>query len=139
MLDTVMPTSTIWLRFWSRINTSSSPLGLTLQREVTWLPPWSHRSPFEIVLCRLGDNARFGNPKACDAQQLPSWQIAGNPVSLFAQYRHTWWGDANFNAPASSPACNYAFRREDDTFKLGVNFYFGAGPAAPAYPVKAPA
>jgi len=40
--------------------------------------------------------------------------------------------------PASSPAFNYAFRREDDTIKPGVNFYFGPAPAAPAYPVKAP-
>jgi hypothetical protein len=73
--------------------------------------------------------------------QPSSWQLAGHPVSLFAQYQHTWWSNANFNTPASSPAFNYAFRREDDTFKLGVNFYFGAAPApasSPAYPVKAP-
>ena len=70
-----------------------------------------------------------------------SWQIAGHPISLFGQYQHTWWSDANFNTPTSSPAFNYAFRREDDTIKLGVNFYFAAAPAAaasPAYPVKAP-
>ncbi len=66
-----------------------------------------------------------------------SWQIAGHPVTLFAQYQHTWWSTANFNAPASSPGFNYAFRREDDTLKFGVNFYFGAAPPAPpAYPVK---
>lgn len=72
-----------------------------------------------------------------------SWQVAGHPVTLFAQYQHTWWSTANFNAPASSPGFNYAFRREDDTLKLGVNFYFAATPAAvtslPTYPVKAPA
>jgi hypothetical protein len=72
------------------------------------------------------------------------------PVSVFAQYQHTWWGNANFNRPASSPFFNYAFRRDDDTLKLGVNFHFGAPTAAalgvpaaprtaPAYPVKAPA
>ena len=75
--------------------------------------------------------------------QPSSWQLAGHPVSLFAQYQHTWWSNANFNTPTSSPAFNYAFRREDDTIKLGVNFYFGAAPtpptAAPTYPVKAPA
>jgi opacity protein-like surface antigen len=76
--------------------------------------------------------------------QPPSWQLSGHPVSLFAQYQHTWWDNANFNRPASSPAFNYAFQREDDTVKFGVNFYFGAAapappPAAPAYPVKAPA
>jgi hypothetical protein len=63
--------------------------------------------------------------------QPSSWQVAGHPISLFAQYQHTWWDNANFNTPTSSPAFNYAFRREDDTFKLGVNFYFGAAPAAP--------
>lgn len=72
-----------------------------------------------------------------------SWQISGHPVTLFAQYQHTWWSTANFDAPASSPGFNYAFRREDDTLKLGVNFYFAAAAAAlapsPAYPVKAPA
>jgi hypothetical protein len=67
-----------------------------------------------------------------------SWQLAGHPVTLFAQYQHTWWNTANFNAPASSPAFNYAFTRGDDTVKLGVNFYFGAAPQAPGYPVKAP-
>jgi len=66
--------------------------------------------------------------------QPSSWQLAGHPVSIFAQYQHTWWSNANFNTPASSPAFNYAFRREDDTIKLGVNFYFGAAPA----PVSAP-
>jgi hypothetical protein len=72
-----------------------------------------------------------------------SWQTAGHPVTLFAQYQHTWWSTANFYAPASSPAFDYAFKRADDTVKLGVNFYFGAAaappPASPAYPAKAPA
>jgi hypothetical protein len=42
---------------------------------------------------------------------------------MFAQHQHTWWGTANFNTPASSPAFNYAFKRSDDTIKLGVNLY----------------
>ena len=58
-----------------------------------------------------------------------SWRVMGMPVSVFAQYQHTWWNTAKFNTPASSPAFNYAFRRGDDTFKLGVNFYFNAPPA----------
>lgn len=66
----------------------------------------------------------------------------GMPVAVFAQYQHTWWDDAHFNTPASSPAFNYAFRREDDTIRLGLNFYFAApSPAASAprsYSVKAP-
>jgi hypothetical protein len=52
--------------------------------------------------------------------QPPSWRLAGHPVSVFAQYQHTWWSNANFNTPTSSPAFNYTFRREDDTIKLGV-------------------
>jgi opacity protein-like surface antigen len=72
--------------------------------------------------------------------QPSSWQLSGHPVTLFASYQHTWWDTANFNRPTSSPGFNYAFQREDDTFKLGVNFYFAAAPASPpAYPVKAPA
>lgn len=68
-----------------------------------------------------------------------SWRLIGHPVSVFAQYQHTWWSTASFNMPASSPAFNYAFRREDDTVRFGVNFYFNAPPAAvpPSYPVKA--
>ena len=60
------------------------------------------------------------------------------PLSLFAQYQHTWYADAAFNTPASSPAFNSS-RREDDTVKLGVNIYFNAPPPAassPAFPVK---
>jgi hypothetical protein len=70
-----------------------------------------------------------------------SWQLAGLPISLFAQYQHTWWDTAHFDRPASSPAFNYGFRREGDTFKLGANFYFNPAPpprpALPSYPVKA--
>jgi opacity protein-like surface antigen len=54
-----------------------------------------------------------------------SWRSAGHAVSVFAQYQHTWWSTANFNTPVSSTAFNYAFRRADDTIKLGVNFYSG--------------
>ena len=74
--------------------------------------------------------------------QPAAWRISGHPVSLFAQYQRTWWSNADFNRPASSPAFNYAFQREDDRCKLGVNSYFGAAvlaqPSTPAYPVKAP-
>ena len=35
-------------------------------------------------------------------------------------------------APQGGEGFNCAFRREVDTIKLGVNLYFGAGPAAPA-------
>lgn len=64
-----------------------------------------------------------------------TWQVAGHPVSLFAQYQHTWYADANFNTPASSPAFNYAFRRDDDTLKFGFNIYFSGPPPAAAKPI----
>jgi hypothetical protein len=41
--------------------------------------------------------------------------VATRRASGLAQ--HTWWSNANFNTPTSSPAFNYAFRREDDTIK----------------------
>jgi hypothetical protein len=63
----------------------------------------------------------------------------GRPVSVFAEYQHTWWQDGIFNTPASSPAFNYNFRREDDLVKLGFTVSLNAPPAASAYPVKAPA
>ncbi len=53
--------------------------------------------------------------------QPGSWRLFGKPVSVFAQYQHTWWSTANFDAPTSSPGFNYAFKRQDDTFKFGVN------------------
>jgi len=55
--------------------------------------------------------------------QPNAWQLFGMPVSMFVQYQHTWYSTANFNTPASSPAFNYAFNRNDDTVKLGVNVY----------------
>jgi hypothetical protein len=55
-----------------------------------------------------------------------SWSLFGKPVSVFAQYQHTWWSTANFNTPTSSPGFNYAFKREDDTIKLGLNIYLSA-------------
>jgi opacity protein-like surface antigen len=69
-----------------------------------------------------------------------SWQLANHPVSLFAEYQHTWWDDAHFNAPSASPAFNYTFRRQDDLVKLGLNISLGdfdAPPPASAFPVKA--
>jgi hypothetical protein len=75
----------------------------------------------------------------------PSWQLAGHPISMFAQYQHTWWDPAHFDRPASSPAFNYTFGREGDTVKLGLNLHFNPPPAPPSspmppsppYPIKA--
>jgi hypothetical protein len=58
------------------------------------------------------------------AEYQPSkLRIFGAPVSLFLQYQHSWWSDADFNKPASSPAFNYTFERDDDTLKLGLNVH----------------
>jgi hypothetical protein len=73
--------------------------------------------------------------KPCFLQNL------GRPVSLFAEYHHSWWQDAQFNSPAASPLFNYNFRRADDVVKLGFNVHFDEPPRAPApsnMPVKAP-
>ena len=73
-----------------------------------------------------------------------AWQPAflqgyGHPVSLFAEYQHTWWQDANFNTPAASPLFNYNFARQDYVVKFGFTVSLSAPPSAPApiYPVKA--
>jgi opacity protein-like surface antigen len=53
-----------------------------------------------------------------------TWQVAGHPISLFAQYQHTWYANANFTTPTpASPLFNYAFSRQDDTIKFGVNVH----------------
>jgi opacity protein-like surface antigen len=58
------------------------------------------------------------------AEYQPSkLRIFGAPVSVFLQYQHSWWSDADFNKPASSPAFNYTFEHDDDTLKLGLNVY----------------
>ena len=64
----------------------------------------------------------------------------GRPVSVFAEYQHTWWQDANFNRPTASPFFDYNFRREDDVVKVGFTVDLSAPPQTPArsYPVKAP-
>lgn len=72
------------------------------------------------------------------AMQPAFLQGFGHPVSLFLEYQHTWWQDANFNTPAASPLFNYTFRREDDVVKFGFTVSLDpTPPATPIYPVKA--
>jgi opacity protein-like surface antigen len=61
------------------------------------------------------------------------------PVSVFVEYQHTIWQNATLNQPAASPLFNYTFRRDDDTVKVGLNFYLTPPPPVeqPKY-VKAP-
>ena len=81
-------------------------------------------------------NINFGGPATSQNTTVPGFtldlggefqpsflQRTGRPVSLFIQYQHSWWRDSNLNNPAASPAFNYAFRREDNTIKVGVNIY----------------
>lgn len=65
-----------------------------------------------------------------------AWQPAflqgyGRPVSLFAEYQHTWWQDANFNTPAASPFFNYTFARQDDLVKFGFTVDLSLPPQQP--------
>src|SRR5260221_635471 len=53
-----------------------------------------------------------------------TWRLFGKPVSAFIQYQHTFSQTAHFNTPGSSPGFDYAFRRDDDTVRLGLNVYF---------------
>jgi hypothetical protein len=72
-----------------------------------------------------------------------AWQPAflqrfGRPVSLFAEYQHTWWQDATFTTPGASPFFNYTFARQDDVVKFGFTVSLDTPSASPpSYPVKA--
>jgi hypothetical protein len=59
-------------------------------------------------------------------------------VSLFAEYQHSWWQNAQFNSPAASPGFNYSFRRQDDVVKLGFNIHFEEPPPAAPMPTAMP-
>jgi len=63
------------------------------------------------------------------AVQPAMLQNYGRPVSLFVEYRHTWWDTARLHMPAASPAFNYAFRRADDTLRFGFTVHSGAANA----------
>jgi hypothetical protein len=81
-------------------------------------------------------NVAGGTVGAGFAYTLPNF---ARPVSVFAEYQHTWWDDAHFNTPAASPLFNYTFRRQDDVVKVGFTVSLSAPPvpAKPTYPVKA--
>ncbi len=50
--------------------------------------------------------------------------LVGQSPSLFLEYSHIWWGDAQFNAPAASPAFNYTWSRESNIVKAGLRVRF---------------
>jgi vacuolar-type H+-ATPase subunit E/Vma4 len=81
-------------------------------------------------------NIDFGGPVTSQNETVPGvtvggggeWRPSGlrafgHPVSIFAQYQHTWWEDVALNRPNASPLFNYEFEREDDTVRAGVNLY----------------
>lgn len=53
-----------------------------------------------------------------------AWEPFSAPVSLSFEFRHEWWNTANYNNPAASPGFNYGFRQQDNTWLLGLNWYF---------------
>jgi hypothetical protein len=99
-------------------------------------------------------NIYFGGPATSDNKTTPGGtagfgaefrpsmlQGFGVPVSVFFQYQHTWWADAHLDRPVASPFFNYTYKREDDTVKVGLNFYFSPPPPPPSrpyMPLKAP-
>lgn len=97
--------------------------------KINFIPLYSSRSAWVA-----GGTVGIGG-----AWQPSFLQGFGRPVSVFAEYQHTWWQDANLNTPTASPFFNYKFRREDDVVKVGFTVDFGVQPTAPApsYPVKA--
>jgi opacity protein-like surface antigen len=44
--------------------------------------------------------------------------------SVFIEYTHTWWSDAELNQPAASPAFNYSWTRESDMVSAGFRVRF---------------
>jgi hypothetical protein len=81
-------------------------------------------------------NINFGGPITSQNTTVPGfvlgagveyqpilWRRVNSPITLFAQYQHTWWQGAKLTTPAASRGFNYAFPRQGDTFRVGVNLY----------------
>jgi hypothetical protein len=64
-----------------------------------------------------------------------NWQLFGMPLSVFAQYDHSWWANGHLNRPVSSPLFDYTFGRQDDRISVGINLYFSS-PPPPRSPSK---
>jgi hypothetical protein len=101
---------------------------IVLTRQKAWLTVWLNQSLNVNFATAASSNATTpGFTLGLGGEYQPSsWRLFGSPVSVFMQYQHTRWNAANFNAPPSSPAFNYAFKREDDTIRLGFNVYLSA-------------
>jgi opacity protein-like surface antigen len=81
----------------------------------------------------------FGGPVTSENRTLSGFTVGagvearpdalqnfGFPVSLYGQYQHSWYQDTHLRMPAASPAFNYRYERENDTFKFGVNLHIGS-------------
>ena len=80
----------------------------------------------------------FGGPVSSENRWTPGFTLgggvelmlppavapAGMPVSIFAAYHHTWWGDARLNGPAASPGFTYTWSRESDVLEVGARLHF---------------
>jgi hypothetical protein len=53
-----------------------------------------------------------------------AWEPFSAPVSISFEYRHEWWNTATYNNPPASPGFYYGFREQDNTWQLGLNWYF---------------
>jgi opacity protein-like surface antigen len=81
----------------------------------------------------------FGGPVSSKSDTTPGYTLGGGAElrlydgptgflgqspSLFLEYSHTWWADANFTTPAASPGFNYTWSRESDVIKAGLRVRF---------------
>lgn len=55
--------------------------------------------------------------------ERPSSLLGGMPT-VFLEFNHIWWNDANFTRPASSPLFNYTWQRESNVLKAGIRIHF---------------
>jgi len=81
----------------------------------------------------------FGGPQTNVSQVVPGyaagvgaeWMLARNPLpfgrsmSVFVDYRHTWWDKAMLRMPAASPRFDYDWTRQTDRIAVGVRSQFG--------------
>jgi opacity protein-like surface antigen len=80
----------------------------------------------------------FGGPVTKESQITPGFSLGAGaewmmptsllsglgPTSLFVDYAHTWWGNAQLNMPAASPLFDYTWMRQSDVVKAGFRVRF---------------
>lgn len=89
-----------------------------------------------LALVNLDQNLNFSGPVTSVNQTVPgvnlgigaafqpfNWQVAGNPVAVFAQYNHIVLQDATFDNPGS-PFFRYRNHNDIDQLKIGLKLIF---------------